>query len=256
MSDPAAPLTPQQLFYLCQPPNIYSLKCPAAPAPPGKVPLDPNGPKILNLTIGVSVASTFVILVATLVRFYARSVILKIFTLEDGLMILALITFLIFIPFYFAAVPYGLGHHTWNVTISELFSLLHRQYIAQILYSVSILPAKIAVILQIMRIFNTKHGRKGDWVYWGSWSMIVFTTAYSFAGIILCIFPCKPVHRLWDQTLPGTCISPMVPGAISAVGNLVSDLIVLALPMLGVRNLQMRRKKKIAVSAVFAMGFL
>lgn len=211
---------------------------------------------MLHLTIVVCAVSTSIIVVATILRFYARTVILKRFTFEDGLMIFSLIGYSVFLPFFLKAIPFGLGQHTWNVTISDLFTFLHRQYVAQIIHSFSVFPSRIAIILQIMRIFNKKTRSKTNVVYWGSWVMMAFTAAYSLTVSFISIFPCKPVHRLWNQTLPGTCISPMIPGVVGSVGNLVGDILVLALPIIAVGDLQMRTKKKIGVSAVFATGVL
>lgn len=210
----------------------------------------------MPVVISVCTACSVLILASTSIRFYARIFLIKKFGLEDGLLLASVVIYFIFIGFYFSATPNGLGKHTWDITLFNLLAVVRRQYPSQILYSLYIYPAKMSVIVQILRIFDSKHGRKQDLVYWGSWSMIVFITAYSLALLLTCVFPCTPIRRLWEPTLPGTCLSPMVPGVISAVGNLTSDLIVLSLPALGLRKLQMRTKKKIAVSAVFATGLL
>jgi len=191
-----------------------------------------------------------------MIRIYTRIVLVKKFGMEDGFLLGSTVIYFVFIGFFFSSSPYGLGKHTWDITTSDLLKVIHRQYPSQILYSLFVSPTKIAIIVQIMCIFDSKHGHKQDFVYWGSWIMIMYTTAYSLALLFICIFPCTPIRRAWEPTLPGTCVTPMLPSVVSAVGNLTSDILVLSLPIIGVRRLQMPTKKKIAVLAVFATGLL
>jgi hypothetical protein len=68
------------------------------------------------------------------------------------------------------------------------------------------------------------------------------------------IFECNPRERIWDRTIPGTCVD--VGSLLNASGffNLLTDTIVLLIPIRCVWNLKMKRKKKLLVIMVFTVG--
>ena len=67
---------------------------------------------------------------------------------------------------------------------------------------------------------------------------------------------CRPLAYQWNKSIKGVCgdqtLSFLIPGVI----NLVLDLLIIALPMPVLWNLQMRTAKKIATSAVFGIGLV
>lgn len=86
------------------------------------------------------------------------------------------------------------------------------------------------------------------------------------------IFSCTPVRKVrasnlseyllclqkaqaWDPLIPGRCHNSST-GYVSGTINLVSDIAVLLLPVIGVTKLQMKTRKKVAVSTVFATGLM
>lgn len=79
------------------------------------------------------------------------------------------------------------------------------------------------------------------------------------------IFQCLPVSYFWDvgyafvgQTSPvkGQCSNLVARGIAMAVLNLISDVLILLLPLFGLRNLQMALGRKIALASVFTLGTL
>jgi hypothetical protein len=87
------------------------------------------------------------------------------------------------------------------------------------------------------------------------WVVIGFVTAGYTASLFIWIFSCVPVEKLWHYMIPGTC-KRAKPSIISGAINLVSDVAILALPIIAVARLQMSIRKKLAVSAVFATSML
>lgn len=61
--------------------------------------------------------------------------------------------------------------------------------------------------------------------------------------------------QAWDPLLPGKCHNSAA-GYVSGIVNLMSDVAVLLLPVIGVAQLHMDIRKKLAVSAVFAIGVM
>jgi hypothetical protein len=131
---------------------------------------------------------------------------------------------------------------------------MRRAYVVQILYCPTIYTAKIGILLQIKSMFTANLKTP---IYWASWSiMVVITMAYT-ATLFLWVFPCWPVGKVWNPYIAGTCtVQESKPGILSGVINLASDIAILTLPMIAAAQLQMSRKKKLGVFAVFATGLL
>jgi len=255
MATPSYAMTPEELARLCTPPNILSLSCPASAPPPGQMPLNRNGYTLMHILIGVVAGNGVLVFIPLMIRLYTRIRLIKAFALEDALIILAMVCLLGFDIGLLTAAPWALARHFWDTSIADLYIILHHQYACQIMWTVHIWASKFAVVLQVKQLFN-RHGVRHEVVYWGSWITLAFLTAYSIAVLFVAVFPCMPIRRVWDRSVPGTCMTPAAPGSVGAIGNLVIDIIMLALPVAGVWNLQMPRNKKIGVAAVFAVGGL
>ncbi|KAI8942551.1 hypothetical protein NX059_000611 [Plenodomus lindquistii] len=243
-----------EILLYCKPTNI-SLECPAGAPPPGQLPLDPNAYSLVPLTVGVSAACCALVLIAMSIRVFTRTYLVKIFALEDALLLVAAVTFFAFVSTVLTTIPMGLRKHTWNTTIGQLSKVARTLYAAQILYTVHSYPAKIAVVLQIKHTFTS--GQKRGFIYWSSWATIAFLTCVHITVLFVIIFPCTPIRKSWYPWMKGGwCMDRAVPGMVGAIGNLLSDMVVLALPVVGVAGLQMKLKRKIAVAAVFTTGSL
>ena len=85
---------------------------------------------------------------------------------------------------------------------------------------------------------------------WGNLAFYVSTW-------LVIIFQCVPQKKIWyPEHKGGHCISFYVSAAASGSVNVVSDFLILLLPLVAIRRLRMAPKRKVGVSAVFATGFL
>jgi hypothetical protein len=245
-------MTPLEMLEKCVVANIPDPGCPALDPPSGAIPLDPNAASILPKTRAVTIVCSILVGLAIIIRIFTRAHLVKKFALEDAMMILGTIGFFVFVALICDSAKLGLGKHQWNVTLNNFMRSLHRAYAVQLIYCFTIYPVKLGVLLQIKHIFASK---KKDFNYWACWAVIVFVSAGYTANLFIWIFPCVPVRKSWDFYTPGYCNKGR-PSIISGVVNLASDLAILALPMIAVAKLQMSMRKKLAVSAVFAVGIL
>jgi hypothetical protein len=245
-------MTPLEMLEKCGNADRPDLACPGLAPPPGELPLDPNALSVLPTTQNVSIVCCVLVGVAIIIRVFTRSYLVKTFALEDTLMILATLLFIVFVALICDSAKLGIGKHQWDLTLADLMRALHRAYPAQIIYCLAIYAVKLGVLLQIKHIFT---GRKKDFNYWACWAVIVFVTCGYIANLFIWIFPCVPVERSWNFFLSGHCNSAK-PSIISGVVNLVSDVAILALPIIAVAQLHMSPRKKMTVSAVFATGLL
>ena len=84
---------------------------------------------------------------------------------------------------------------------------------------------------------------------------VIFCQWFSltFAGI----FQCRPVAAFWDHSIQGAkCIDLPRFGIISGVLNLMTDVLILCLPIPMVWALQMTNAGKITVTGMFLLGAL
>ncbi len=82
------------------------------------------------------------------------------------------------------------------------------------------------------------------------WSIFLFYLITTVIVTVLCI----PRERIWNPLISGHCLNFKTADNASGVFNILSDFLILILPIIPVWKLQMPRKKKIAVTGVFATG--
>lgn len=67
---------------------------------------------------------------------------------------------------------------------------------------------------------------------------------------------CQPLAYNWDQTIDGHCGSSITLWMCHGVLNIVTDLIVLLLPMPYIYSLELALYKKLVLMATFGLGLL
>lgn len=75
-------------------------------------------------------------------------------------------------------------------------------------------------------------------------------------GTLVKIFQCSPRAKAWDKSIPGHCLGVDVPILVAAAINVVSDCLILLLPMVSVWRLHMKMTRKLGVCAIFLAGSL
>lgn len=79
---------------------------------------------------------------------------------------------------------------------------------------------------------------------------------WQVAQIFVQIFACIPVQASWDKTIMGKCQSIRVSRDMNSIANIVTDFIILILPLPVIWRLALPRNQKIALSSIFGLGFL
>jgi hypothetical protein len=77
------------------------------------------------------------------------------------------------------------------------------------------------------------------------------------ASVILETFLlCRPLAYNWDISIPGTCGNRNATYVVAGTLNLITDLMVMALPIPHIWKLQLTLAKKVALCGVFSLGLL
>jgi len=124
--------------------------------------------------------------------------------------------------------------------------------ILAILWPLLSLFAKLSILLQYIRIFVPNRGKMYYLVHSFIWINIIIFSLQFF----LAIFQCTPRTKLWDPSLPGQCINWLVDLTVTGVFNLISDFCILIMPFAWIWRLQISRRRKLGVSAIFMIGVM
>ncbi|KAI9762988.1 MAG: hypothetical protein M4579_000051 [Chaenotheca gracillima] len=147
------------------------------------------------------------------------------------------------------AVDYGFGKHADDLSHQQLRSAMKYFYISQPLYKVGICSTKLSILTLYSRVFTVAPFLRINL------AVKVVVIVYSTVFLFLTIFQCMPVRKAWmKDDVPGTCISNMGQWFSFAIINIISDLVIIALPLPLIRRLHLPRGQKIGLSLLFGLG--
>ncbi|KAE8165061.1 hypothetical protein BDV40DRAFT_259305 [Aspergillus tamarii] len=145
---------------------------------------------------------------------------------------------------------WGLGLHAEYFPTANVKEFSKIQYVGGPFYAMSLLGFKVSLLASYLRI--------GGFVKVYRTIIIVAIVAVVVNQVIftfLFIFPCKPIAMQWDTSLSGTCINTLKSYYALAGTSLGFDIIIIALPLPVLWNLQLGKRQKVALCCVFALGF-
>ncbi len=148
------------------------------------------------------------------------------------------------------AVVYGYGMHKADLTADEQEAALMWFFIAQTPYKVTVCLNKVSVILLYLRIFVAKSFRLA------SFAVLFVVVGYGIGGIAATIWQCVPIRGAWDKSTTATCINSDIFWVAYAVLNIVTDVMVMALPIVPIMKLQLKLRDRILLCGVFTLGGL
>ena len=141
----------------------------------------------------------------------------------------------------------------WNLTGSEATDALYYTNVSQIWYGAAAAIIKTTILLLYLRVFSA-HKR--------STLSIIIRICIAINGLfytaitIVKIWQCSPRERAWNKSIAGNCVDVSALLYVSSIFNIVSDIIVLLLPVKGLWSLQLNRKRKLYIYAVFTVGVM
>ena len=126
--------------------------------------------------------------------------------------------------------------------------------IGQALYMINITMCIMSILTQYLRIFvQTRHGNA--YMFWYTTILILLNVIFCIIEFFLIIMNCSPRARLWNRELSGSCIGTS--NIVFTAGfNIISDVIILVLPLTRVWRLQMSMRRKLGLSLVFSSGLI
>lgn len=118
------------------------------------------------------------------------------------------------------------------------------------MYCAALLFLKMTFLFQYYRVLAVQRMRM---VYLISMFVV---GGWGLSQVFVGIFTCNPVAGFWDSSLGATCIPNIPQWYINAAGNIITDVVVFALPLPAIWGLQLAQPTKIMLMAIFSLGFL
>ncbi|GAB1212505.1 hypothetical protein ATERTT37_001644 [Aspergillus terreus] len=140
-----------------------------------------------------------------------------------------------------------LGLDDWTMTATILY------FWDELIY-LSILPlTKISILCFYLRVFPRKEFRIATYV------VIALNVGYLISFVLISVFQCSPLRGAWehwDGSGDYKCNNINAQGWCAAIFNMILDIIVMALPLRELYQLNLSIRKKLYVMCMFSLGIL
>ena len=146
-------------------------------------------------------------------------------------------------------IHFGIGINFEDLDPRNIVPLYKWIWISAIVNGPATYFAKATILFMIARVFAIKK------IY--SICVKVFATILLVAYLVFAILKgkaCTPLAHYWDASIPGTCIDLETLFNADLAFALVSDILILLLPIIPVWSLNMTRGKKLQVIALLSAG--
>lgn len=86
--------------------------------------------------------------------------------------------------------------------------------------------------------------------------LIGFLAVYGTWAIVSAWANCVPLAKFWDPSVPGFCFDKKALWFSNSGIHILTDILILIYPMPVLRSLQLPKRQRFALMAVFALGIL
>ncbi|PSN72084.1 hypothetical protein BS50DRAFT_544407 [Corynespora cassiicola Philippines] len=222
------------------------------PPPPGYVVDFENPQRQLETQVYTVIVVENLFALAFLLQFlYTRIYVMKLFQLEDGAVVGAWISSIgtqaVLLVGWLRGV---MGVHAWEISLED-YGLYSRLILAApLVYALCTACAKSALCLFYGRLSPSVAFRIAI-------NATLFLIVGAYTGIFFSLlFACRPIAASWDPTLTtiAKCVNRGAIYITTAVVGIVTDVILLAIPIPLIWRLQMPLKQKIGLTGMFVIG--
>ena len=145
----------------------------------------------------------------------------------------------------------GIGNHIPQTTFQEQLLSLQIYTVIWVLQAFANTFVRLSFLDLLRRIFSVPAFKTAVWTLMG------LTIAYMVGCFITFFALCRPFAYNWDPTIEGgQCGDRYLPFLLSSIFNLLLDFAIIVLPLPVLWSLQMKNKRKLALTAVFGVGIV
>lgn len=146
---------------------------------------------------------------------------------------------------------FRLGHDSQQDFAADFKNWLLVNYIIEPFYTLSVGFTKFSIIFMYFRLFGTL-----KWMQISCRFTLALVGLWTVACVIIGLIQCIPVRKAWDITIEGGCVDISIFFICQRATNLVTDLILPALPIKVVLGLNASIAKRLSLVFGFCMGGL
>ncbi|KAK8076539.1 hypothetical protein PG994_003811 [Apiospora phragmitis] len=208
----------------------------------------PNrGPELQAVAIALLVLAV----IATALRCYTRVFILKAFGLDDGVMVFATITFILFTSSSLTGVHYGTGRHHKDLAKEDIQEAMKFWWFCYIWYCITMITSKISIGIFLLRITVIKAHKYIIYV------VLFLSVITGIVFFFVTLLQCQPLYYFWNKDNPGTCVAPSIIAALTylySAFSVLCDFTFALLPLHMIMGLQMRQSIKYSLIPILGMA--
>lgn len=143
----------------------------------------------------------------------------------------------------------GTGRHIADVDTPHLVLKLILPFEA--LYGLTLMLVKLSVLRFYGRIFAPSR-----WFTWAVWVTAAAVVCWMVSVVLETFLLCRPLAYNWDASVDGVCGNRNAVFVIAGITNMVTDFMVLIVPIPCILKLQMPVGQRIGLLLVFGMGVM
>ena len=135
-------------------------------------------------------------------------------------------------------------------TLPNLETILKMLVAYELIYATSISTIKISVLLFYLRVFVNRGLRTATKIALG------LVGLWTIGNILQVFLICRPFEKAYSLTAEGTCGNQVASFIAIGAFNIVTDIIILALPLPTVWALKMSTPAKFGLTGIFLVGLV
>jgi len=142
----------------------------------------------------------------------------------------------------------GFGLPIRTISQDHIIQAFKYFYACQILYKIGVACTKTSLLLLYNHVFMGRKFQIGVWI------TIFVVVASAVSTSLATVFQCTPIAKAWDASMPGHCIYVGGVWYASSAIAILTDVMIIALPISQLPALKLPRGQKIALAFLFSLG--
>ncbi|KAF2760850.1 hypothetical protein EJ05DRAFT_243993 [Pseudovirgaria hyperparasitica] len=206
--------------------------------------------KARNLVVAI-ITHTSVALIVVLLRLYVKFILTRTGSHEDWIVAVGMVFAILMTIAQMLEFRAGLGQHQDHINLSQAIDQLKWLWWSIYAYTNALNTTKLSILMYYQRVFNSDHR-----IMTGVKIVGIFVILNWITVILTNLLHCLPIHAFWEIPLKPTakCLDTFALWKALAAINIVSDVLIAALPLRVVWGLKMTRTKRILCCLLFALG--
>ncbi|ELR01652.1 hypothetical protein GMDG_00028 [Pseudogymnoascus destructans 20631-21] len=214
-----------------------------------------------NQLLVVTIISTILAIASVLARVWVRIGYQQQFGADDVMLVLCIVpTVGIAGLLILTETKFRWFRHIWDVPLDEITGRQYHNWIVQLLFVISTTFSKLSAVLLYKRVIA---GVSRPAFLYIINAAIAAQTLYGVAFVLLLVLQCRPISSYWLQfsypdpyTEKFSCLYERSAPFSNACISMVTDFFAAMLPMFLFLQLQMPKRDKYGLGAIFGVGFI